>query len=67
MNMILQTIKRFVFTPMFIYIVFRVDCAQEEEWEVEPGDRVLRVTYHGIVNLEDDETAQKFGSNLKTE
>ena len=35
--------------------------------EEDPGDRLIRVTYHGIVNLEDDVTAQKFGTHLKPE
>mmetsp|Transcript_25223 Transcript_25223/g.42551 ORF Transcript_25223/g.42551 Transcript_25223/m.42551 type:complete len:226 (+) Transcript_25223:137-814(+) len=45
-----------------------LDQNEEEEDEDEvPGDRLIRVMYHGIVNLEDDFAAEKFGTNLKAD
>ena len=48
-------------------------CHQEKGEDVmegegeEAGDKLIRVTYHGIVNTESDVTAEKFGINLKSE
>lgn len=41
--------------------------ADNDTEDDHPADSLIRVLYHGIVNLEDDFTAEKFGTNLKPE